>query len=67
MIKIGDMVIFDSTVDPDDAHLNGSIVKVLAMGEYTQDDFRDKMSLIEFDDGYTMDVETHELREIEGE
>jgi len=67
MIKIGDKVIFNSTVDPDDAHLNGSVVKVLAMGEYTKDDFMDKMALIEFDNGDTMDVETHELEEIDGE
>ncbi len=67
MIKIGDKVIFESEVDPDDAHLNGSVVKVLAMGKYIQDDFEDKMALIEFDNGDTMDVEVHELREIEGE
>ncbi len=67
MIKIGDKVIFESEVDPDDAHLNGSVVKVLAMGKYIQDDFEDKMALIEFDNGNTMDVEVHELKEIEGE
>ena len=67
MIKIGDKVIFESEVDPDDAHLNGSVVKVLAMGKYTQDDFEDKMALIEFDNGDTIDVEVHELKEIEGD
>ncbi len=67
MIKIGDKVIFESEVDPDDAHLNGSVVKVLAMGKYTQDDFEDKMALIEFNNGDTIDVEVHELKEIEGD
>ena len=67
MIKIGDRVIFNSTVDPDDAHLSGSVVKILAMGERSREDIKDKYSLIEFDGGYTMDVETHELRKIEGE
>lgn len=58
MIKVGDEVIFSSDVDPDEAYLNGSVVKVLAI---------DTVVLIEFNDGLTIDVELHELKEIEGE
>ncbi len=66
MIKVGDTVIFDSEVFPEDACLNGSIVKVLSKDDYTEEElkFEDEMLLIEFDDGTTMDVEIHELREI---
>ena len=68
MIKIGDKVIFDSEVDPDDAHLNGSTVKVLTM-ECIEEGalFNDMMVLIEFNNGDIMDVDIHELREIDGE
>ena len=67
MIKVGDRVIFDSEVDPDDAHLNGSVVKVLAKDDYTEEEleFEEEMVLIEFDDGTTMDVDIHELKEME--
>jgi len=67
MIKVGDKVIFDSDVDPDDAHLNGSIVTVLAKDNYTNEEleFEEEMVFIKFDDGTTMDVDIHELKEIE--
>ncbi len=66
MIKIGDRVIFNSKVDPDDAYLNGSVVKVLAKDDYMEEEleFEEEMVLIEFEDGTTMDVEIHELSEI---
>jgi len=68
MIKVGDKVIFDSEVDPDDVHLNGSVVKVLTMDIIEEGAmFNDAMVLIEFDNGDIMDVDIHELKEIEGE
>jgi len=70
MIKIGDKVIFDSEIDPDYVHLNGSVVKVLAIGDYERKEigFEDQIALIEFDDGMTLDVEIYkELKEINGE
>jgi len=69
MIKIGDKVIFDSEINPDYVHLNGSVVKVLAIGDYERKEigFEDQIALIEFDDGMTLDVEIHEeLKEIDG-
>ena len=69
MIKVGDKVIFNSDVWPDFAHLNGSIVKVLGKDDYTEEEleFEDETVWIEFDDGTTMDVDIHELKEIDGE
>lgn len=60
MIKVGDEVIFSSDVDPDEAYLNGSIVKVLVIDTKCDD----TIFLIVFNDGLTIDVKLHELKEI---
>ena len=67
MIKVGDKVTVIEMVFPEDDHLVGSIVTVLAKDDYTEEEleFEEEMVFIEFADGTTMDVEIECLLEIE--
>ncbi len=67
MIKVGDDVIIIEMVFPEDDHLVGSTVKVLAKDDYTTEEleYEEEMVFIKFADGTTMDVEIECLEEIE--
>ena len=65
MFNVGDKAVFDSGLNPEEAHLNGSVVKILKVEDFAQEgEEEDLLILIEFEDGETMDVDGHELRAI---